>query len=155
MKTNIRLIAFPFILCLLLVLLQALVNSLLDKPSNNCGCACVNTTGDGKCVEVCGLEYSDLDQAGTCQIPNPPEWPPLLQIPAPEYRAVTTDFVPFTDLPNESCRSSGSCPATFLFTGNNQSLGESISLSLSLSLLCVNILILVVSLLGLSIFCLY
>ncbi|XP_062168907.1 ABC transporter A family member 7-like [Alnus glutinosa] len=124
MKTNIRLIAFPFILCLLLVLLQALVNSLLDKPSNNCGCACINTTGDGKCVEVCGLEYSDLDQAGTCQIPNPPEWPPLLQIPAPEYRAVTTDFVPFTDLPNESCRSSGSCPATFLFTGNNQSLGE-------------------------------
>jgi len=94
----------------------------LDKPSNNCSWACIDTTGDGKCMKVCGLEYSDLDQAGTCQIPNPPEWPPLLQIPAREYRAVTTDFVPFTDLPNgpnESCRSSGSCPATFLFTGNN------------------------------------
>lgn len=124
MKTNIRLIAFPFIICLLLVLLQAFINSQLDKPSNNCGCACIDTKGDGQCVKVCGLQYSDLDQAGTCQIPNPPEWPPLLQIPAPEYRAVRTDFFPFTDLPNESCRSSGSCPATFLFTGNNQSLGE-------------------------------
>lgn len=124
MKTNIRLIAFPFIICLLLVLLQAFINSQLDKPSNNCGCACIDTKGDEQCVKVCGLQYSDLDQAGTCQIPNPPEWPPLLQIPAPEYRAVRTDFFPFTDLPNESCRSSGSCPATFLFTGNNQSLGE-------------------------------
>lgn len=131
MKTNIRLIAFPFIICLLLVLLQAFINSQLDKPSNNCGCACTDTKGDGQCVKVCGLQYSDLDQAGTCQIPNPPEWPPLLQIPAPEYRAVRTDIVPFIDLPNESCRSSGSCPATFLFTGNNQSLGESISLTLS------------------------
>lgn len=136
MKTNIRLIAFPFIICLLLVLLQAFINSQLDKPSNNCGCACIDTKGDGQCVKVCGLQYSDLDQAGTCQIPNPPEWPPLLQIPAPEYRAVRTDFFPFTDLPNESCRSSGSCPATFLFTGNNQSLGESISLSLSLASVC-------------------
>jgi hypothetical protein len=60
MKANIRLIAFPIILCLLLVILQALVNSQLDKPSNNCGCACIDTRGDGKCVKVCGLEYSDL-----------------------------------------------------------------------------------------------
>ncbi|KAG7951590.1 hypothetical protein I3843_12G015600 [Carya illinoinensis] len=123
-KTNIRLISFPFILCILLVALQAFINSQLDKPSNNCGCTCRDTTGDGKCEKVCGLEYSDLDQAATCPIPNPPEWPPLLQVPAPEYRAVRTDFIPFTDLPNESCRSLGSCPATFLFTGNNQSLGK-------------------------------
>lgn len=123
-KTNIRLVSFPFIICLLLVLLQGFINSQLDKPSNNCGCACVDTNGDGKCQKVCGLQYSDLDQAATCPIPNPPEWPPLLQVPAPEYRAVRTDFLPFTDLPNESCRSSGSCPTTFLFTGNNQSLGQ-------------------------------
>ncbi|KAM3703643.1 hypothetical protein ACJW30_04G113300 [Castanea mollissima] len=123
-KENIRLISFPFFLCLLLVLLQALINQQLDKPSNNCGCKCTNTAGNGQCNEVCGLEYSDIDQAATCAIPNPPGFPPLLQIPSPEYRAVRTDFVPFTDLPDESCRSSGSCPATFLFTGNNQSLGQ-------------------------------
>lgn len=123
-KTNIRLISFPFLLCLLLVLLQILINTQLDKPANKCGCQCVDTTGSGKCEKVCGLQYSDLDQAGTCAIPNPPAWPPLIQVPEPEFRAVRTDFLPFTDLPNESCRTSGSCPATFLFTGNNQSLGE-------------------------------
>ncbi|GMY21986.1 ABC transporter A family member 8, partial [Fagus crenata] len=119
-KTNIRLISFPFLLCLLLVLLQILINTQFDKPVNECGCKCVDTTGSGKCE----LQYSDLDQAGTCAIPNPPAWPPLIQVPEPEFRAVRTDFLPFTDLPNESCRTSGSCPATFLFTGNNQSLGE-------------------------------
>ncbi|KAK7836980.1 abc transporter a family member 8 [Quercus suber] len=123
-KENIRLISFPFFLCLLLVLLQALINQQLDKPSNNCGCACIDTAGNGQCNKVCGLEYSDIDQAATCPILHPPGFPPLLQIPSPEYRAARTDFVPFTDLPDESCRSSGSCPATFLFTGNNQSLGQ-------------------------------
>lgn len=123
-KENIRLISFPFFLCLLLVLLQALINQQLDKPSNNCGCKCIDTAGNGQCNKVCGLEYSDIDQAATCPILHPPGFPPLLQIPSPEYRAARTDFVPFTDLPDESCRSSGSCPATFLFTGNNQSLGQ-------------------------------
>jgi hypothetical protein len=99
MKANFRLIAFPLILCLLLVILQEFVNSQLDKASNTCGCACIDTRGDGQCEKVCGFEYSDLDQAGTCSIPNPPEWPPLLQIPAPEYRAVRINFIPFTDLP--------------------------------------------------------
>ncbi|PON57305.1 ABC transporter A, ABCA [Parasponia andersonii] len=123
-KTNIRLISFPFILCLLLVLIQSLVNHELDKPENKCGCTCIDTNGDGKCEEVCGLEYSTLDQGSWCAIPKPPEWPPLLQVPAPEYRAVTSDVIPFSDLPNESCKRTGSCPVTLLFTGNNQSLGE-------------------------------
>lgn len=64
-------------------------------------------------------------QAGNCPVPTPPEWPPILQIPAPENRAVRTNFVPFADLPDESCRRNGSCPVTLLLTGNNHSLGES------------------------------
>ncbi|XP_056170522.1 ABC transporter A family member 7-like isoform X3 [Syzygium oleosum] len=123
-KTNIQLISFPFVLCLLLVLIQILVNHELDKPGNKCGCECIDTDGDGQCKKVCGIQYSTVDQAGTCPILNPPEWPPLLQIPAPQYRAVKTDFIPFNDLPNDSCRRTGSCPATVLFTGNNRSLGE-------------------------------
>lgn len=129
MKTNIRLIAFPFVLCLLLVLIQTLVNHELDKPKNKCGCACVDTNGDGQCEKVCGIQYSDLDQVGTCPIPSPPEWPPLLQIPDPDHRAVLSDIVPFADLPNESCKKTGSCPVTVLFTGNNRSLGRGMSLS--------------------------
>lgn len=122
-KTNIRLISFPFLLCLLLVLIQALVNSQLDKPANKCGCACVDKNGDGQCEKVCGLEYSDSDQATTCPIEHPPEWIPLLQIPEPDHRAVVSDFIPYADLPNESCKKTGSCPVTLLFTGNNRSTG--------------------------------
>ncbi|CAI9757523.1 unnamed protein product [Fraxinus pennsylvanica] len=123
LRTNIRLIIFPFFLCLLLVLIQSLVNKELDKPSNRCGCTCVDTNGDGQCEEKCGIEYSTLDQVGTCPIPHPPEWPPLLQIPAQRYRAVRTDFISYSDLSDESCKTTGSCPVTMLLTGNNQTLG--------------------------------
>ncbi|GER49989.1 ABC transporter A family member [Striga asiatica] len=105
-KTNIRLILFPFILCLLLVLIQQLVNNELDSPSNRCGCTCVDT-GNGQCERRCGVEYSDLDQIGSCPIPHPPQWPPLLQLPALQYRAVRTDVMPYGDLPDESCRRTG------------------------------------------------
>ncbi|KAJ8771888.1 hypothetical protein K2173_027065 [Erythroxylum novogranatense] len=123
-KTNCRLISFPFILCVLLKLLQAVVDTQLNKASNKCGCQCVDTNNDGTCEKVCGLQFSNLDQVATCPIPSPPQWPPLLQIPAPEYRAVKTGALPFTDLPNGSCRSTGSCPVTVLMTGSNQSLGQ-------------------------------
>uniref|UniRef100_A0A7N0V1R9 ABC transporter domain-containing protein n=1 Tax=Kalanchoe fedtschenkoi TaxID=63787 RepID=A0A7N0V1R9_KALFE len=126
-KTNIRLVSFPFLLCLLLVLLQSLINNELDKPENKCGCTCIDTNGDGQCERVCGIQYSDLDQVSYCPIPSPPEWPPLLQIPAPEYRAVSTNYIASNDFPNESCRRTGSCPAAVLFTGNNQTLGQNLA----------------------------
>lgn len=126
-RTNLRLILFPIVLCLLLVLLQSVINNELDKPSNKCGCTCIDQDGDGQCERVCGIQYSDLDQVATCAIPNSPEWPPLLQLPAPQFRAVRTDFISFDDLPNDSCRNTGSCPVTVLMTGNNQSLGQSLA----------------------------
>ena len=43
-------------------------------------------------------EYSDLDQVGTCSIPSPPEWPPLLQVPAPQYRAVRSDHLLYLEI---------------------------------------------------------
>ncbi|CAI9266698.1 unnamed protein product [Lactuca saligna] len=128
-KTNVRLILFPVFLCLLLVALQYLVNIELDKPSLKCGCTCIDKDGDGECERVCGIEYSDLDQVATCSIPSPPEWPPLLQVPAPQYRAVRTDhLLSFGDFPDDSCTSTpSSCPTTVLMTGNNQSLGENLA----------------------------
>ncbi|XLU57881.1 hypothetical protein S245_052529 [Arachis hypogaea] len=123
-KTNVRLIMFPFVLCLLLLLLQKLVDNQLDKDKYKCGCTCTKSE-DGQCLEkVCGAQYSDLDQVGACAVPNPPEWPPVQQVPAPNYRAVSADFISESDLPNPSCRSNGSCPITMLFTGNNQSFGQ-------------------------------
>lgn len=137
-RSNVRLVIFPFLLCLLLLILQVLVNSILDKPENKCGCTCIDTNGDGKCEKVCGIEYSTLDQVGTCPIPSPPEWPPLLQIPAPEYRAVQTDFISDAALPNESCKRTGSCPAAILLTGSNRTLGQSLGASMFPSSLTLN-----------------
>ncbi|KAJ8560530.1 hypothetical protein K7X08_022390 [Anisodus acutangulus] len=57
----------------------------------------------------------------------PDELPPLLQIPSPQFRAVMTDSMPFSGLPDASCRGIGSCPATVLITGNNRTLGESVA----------------------------
>lgn len=105
-----------------------LVNNELDKPSRRCGCTCVDTDGNGQCERKCGIEYSTLDQGFSCSIPHPPEWPPLLQIPAQQYRAVRTDFISYGDLPDDSCKRTGSCPVTMLITGNNQTFGQSMSL---------------------------
>ncbi|XP_047316812.1 ABC transporter A family member 7-like [Impatiens glandulifera] len=127
MKTNVRLILFPFMLCLLLVIIQTLVNNLLDKPENKCGCVCKEPIVNGKCEKVCGIEYSSLNQASSCAIPNPPEWPPSLQVPASQYRAVRSDFLSSNDFPNESCRNTGSCPASFLLTGTNRTFGQSLA----------------------------
>ncbi|CAN4086057.1 unnamed protein product [Withania somnifera] len=129
-KSNIRLISVPIILCLLLVFLQNWVNKELDKPWNRCGCKCIGKNGDGKCEQVCGIGYSDMNQAISCSIPSPQEWPPLLQIPESTYRAVQTDFISYRDLPDDSCKISGSCPASILVTGTNKSLGESMSRNL-------------------------
>ncbi|PNX74986.1 ABC transporter A family member 7-like protein, partial [Trifolium pratense] len=126
-KTNFRLILSPFFLCILLALLQTLLNKQFDKASNKCGCICTKTQGEQCLEKQCGVQYSDFDQVGTCPITNPPEWPPLLQTPDPQYRAVRTDFLPYSDFPNPLCRNNGSCPLTMLFTGTNQSFGEVLS----------------------------
>lgn len=123
-RTNLWLISFPILICVLLVLLQTVVNRELDKPSRRCGCTCIDTNGDGKCERKCGIEYSTLNQAGSCPLPSPPEWPPLLQIPRAEYRAVENDFITYKDLPEESCKTTGSCPAAVLLTGANQTFAE-------------------------------
>ncbi|WJX95489.1 Phospholipid-transporting ATPase abca7, variant 2 [Trifolium repens] len=92
-KTNIRLILFPLFLCILLVLLQHLIDNQLDKPGFKCGCICTN--GNTTCVDsekVCGVQYSDQNQVLACAIPNPPEWPPLLQLPTGELWYYTMLF---------------------------------------------------------------
>nr|GMC74272.1 ABC transporter A family member 7-like [Ipomoea batatas] len=61
----------------------------------------------------------------SARIPN--EIPPLLQVPSPQFRAVRDGSIPFPDLPDASCRETGSCPATVLVTGNNITLGESLA----------------------------
>jgi hypothetical protein len=123
-KATIRLILIPIFLCLLLSVLQRVINNLLDQPRFRCGCKCVDANGTGACQNVCGILYSTVDQARSCPIQNPTEWPALLQLPRPEYRAVHDPSSVFTGLPDASCRKSESCPAIVPFTGANETVSN-------------------------------
>ncbi|KAF3551394.1 hypothetical protein DY000_02008522 [Brassica cretica] len=115
--SNVRLIVIPLYLCVLLVGIQALFNNSVD---NRCGCKCIDEkNGDGKCErKSCGPEYSSPNQAFFCAFPNPPPLPPLLHIPS-------------SVLDSNSCtRNTRSCHVTILVTGNNHTLGATISRNL-------------------------
>ncbi|EEF52145.1 abc transporter, putative [Ricinus communis] len=110
---NCRLIIFPVIFCLLLVVMQGLVDKYVNNNSSgnnkDCGCACVDYNLKGSCnKKICGLHFSNMDTSSNCPIPSPQHWPPLLQLPA------------------KSCSDKESCPVITLLTGNNQSLAENV-----------------------------
>uniref|UniRef100_A0A0A8ZMM2 Uncharacterized protein n=1 Tax=Arundo donax TaxID=35708 RepID=A0A0A8ZMM2_ARUDO len=65
LKTNIGITFFPILICMLLVVLQNIINSELDKPKYECCCACVQINVDGSCAKKeCGIQYSTLEQIG-------------------------------------------------------------------------------------------
>ncbi|XP_078149970.1 ABC transporter A family member 7-like isoform X3 [Carex rostrata] len=126
-KTNTCIVAYPFIVCVLLLIMKTLINNEFDNPMYQCGCTCIPVNGTGTCQKVCGPQYSTLDQVAKCPIANPPEWPALMQVPLSEFRVARDAYLPFADLPDSSCRLSGSCPATVLFTGQNQTLAQTLA----------------------------
>ncbi|OAP05022.1 ATH5 [Arabidopsis thaliana] len=126
--SNVRLIVIPLYLCVVLVCIQAVFDSLVNNSvDNQCGCRCADDdkNGDGKCeIKSCGLQYSSQNQAVFCAFPNPPPLLPLLHIPPSVNR--------------DSCQRTGSCPVTILVTGNNQSLGTTLSENLLSTSFTVN-----------------
>uniref|UniRef100_A0A0E0M0B7 ABC transporter domain-containing protein n=1 Tax=Oryza punctata TaxID=4537 RepID=A0A0E0M0B7_ORYPU len=125
LKTNVGITVFPILICVLLVVLQNVINGELDKPKYQCGCECTDSDLQGTCLrKECGIQHSTLEQVWSCEVPSPPRWPALIQVPWPGFRAVGTASQPFDDLPNPLCRDDGSCPVTLLVTGENQTLAE-------------------------------
>ncbi|CAN8251968.1 unnamed protein product [Cochlearia groenlandica] len=108
--TNVRLVLVPLFLCLLLLGIQLLLDVVMKKVSEMTNC-------DGK----------DGSFIENCPITRPPLLPPMLHIPQAKSRAVKSDVFSYKDLPDKSCRQSGTCPVTILFTGNNHSLGQALS----------------------------
>jgi hypothetical protein len=107
-RTNAAIAAFPVLLCVLLVTIQHVVDSELERPPFRCGC--VGTE--------CGIQYSTPIQALACAVPVPPRWPPLVQVPPAEARALTR-------LRPRPCKASEkNCPATVLLTGQNRQLAQ-------------------------------
>ncbi|GMH40482.1 hypothetical protein BSKO_08386 [Bryopsis sp. KO-2023] len=111
--SNICIVLLPILFVGLLTALQKLViDKLLDSRDNKCGCLCLqccNTviksscrsgTSDDPvfCVDdeeeckkyddtICGIEFSDPEQAVSCSVPKPASWPPIMDIPKERNRA--------------------------------------------------------------------
>ncbi|KAL6888886.1 hypothetical protein ACP4OV_009912 [Aristida adscensionis] len=116
-KTNCCLILFPLLLCSVIGGMQIAfrrASSQAQEPPTQFDCGCTNVT-------VNESMPGGMSCPGGCPLPRAPKWPPALHIPAPAYRAIKDGLFPFTDLPDASCRAAGSCAATFLVTGSNQS----------------------------------
>ncbi|KAJ0988059.1 hypothetical protein J5N97_006415 [Dioscorea zingiberensis] len=137
LRTNIRLLAIPVLLCLLLVSLESAINHLTDGLKNTCECTHCRETSENEanCSSVCMLELVTMLSADTfpCPVSQPIEWPQLFSIPKPEFRATRrahSRSLNNLELPDKSCRLKGNCPVTILITGTNKhlalSLGENL-----------------------------
>ncbi|KAI3963444.1 hypothetical protein MKW98_022866 [Papaver atlanticum] len=119
---NLRLIAFPILLLVFLQQLQKFSASMKKQQ----------IAGPG----IPGHEGDDIPELpggfGMFGKEQPPhsENPVYLHIPWPESRAVKNEFMPYNDLPDESCRATKSCPVTVLVTGLNESLGQELGMNL-------------------------
>jgi len=114
-------VCFPITLCILLVIIQVVVNHLIGSEFQ-CGCKCVPINATG-CTKVCSIDYSDQDQVEFCEVLYPQSWPAILQVPRPEYRAIRN--VGSLELQDESCRDDGDCGCTIFYTASNKTLADS------------------------------
>ncbi|XP_050376474.1 ABC transporter A family member 10-like [Argentina anserina] len=107
MCANITLILIPAFFCILCALIQYLTD--------------IYAVRNGP--EKCGFQEFHLQ----CPIPSPVEFPPLLQVPPTEHRAVRSDLFPWTDLPDSKEEPR---PVTILITGNDQTIAQSLGLNM-------------------------
>ncbi|KAK1608101.1 hypothetical protein QYE76_031774 [Lolium multiflorum] len=122
-KTNAGIAVFPVLLCVLLVAIQTMVDRELGRPPFQCGCACVLADPTGACQRTeCGVQYSTPAQALSCEVPAPPRWPALVQVPA-----VPASLRGLPTAPCSSANTSAPCgPVAVLLTGQNRGLSQSL-----------------------------
>ncbi|GLC69187.1 hypothetical protein PLESTF_000800000 [Pleodorina starrii] len=106
--TNICLLSSPIFFCIILLIIKLLVDRLLLMNDDfKCGCMCAKcclvgtdncTTTDAACLmdgwecrqrnkDVCGLQYSNTDQAEWCEVASPGIWAPMVTLPRSSVRA--------------------------------------------------------------------
>ncbi|EFN55401.1 hypothetical protein CHLNCDRAFT_23609, partial [Chlorella variabilis] len=84
--SNAVLLAAPFLICMLLWVLQDVINQQLDARSFRCGCKCLSCCDWAYNDSECGFLFSTTDQAGFCAVEEPPLWPALLEVPQEQHR---------------------------------------------------------------------
>ncbi|KAM0933470.1 putative ABC-type sulfate transporter [Dioscorea sansibarensis] len=132
LRTNIRLLVIPVLLCLLLVGLQTFVNHVMVGLKNTCECRHCQETNQNEenCSHVCSVELFEVVSMDNfpCPIARPAKWPQLFSIPKLAFRATKREnsrTLNNLELPDESCRVTGNCPVSILITGFNRSLAQS------------------------------
>lgn len=136
---NCCVILLPLLFVGLLAALQGLIDNITDQRDNKCGCMCIRccsdevvegqdgkikncrvATSDSQCTpdedcedyndDICGLRYSDPEQALFCEDAHPASWPVVFTIATAALRA-------FPWNPQ----------AVMFFTGNDMSIASSIA----------------------------
>lgn len=115
-RSNCCLTVTPVLFIMLLFIIQKIVNSAFNTVGTRCGCECLRCcdniiggsgevcrdstvavpclpgTYTGNCKTYnnsnCGIQFSDQGNAQFCAISSPSIWPPLLQVPPPDDRAI-------------------------------------------------------------------
>ncbi|KAK1298018.1 hypothetical protein QJS10_CPB14g01306 [Acorus calamus] len=121
MRTNIGLVIFPAVLCLMLYGIQRMVDSVFTATNTDtCECNCTRMPPANRttCEFSCEMKYLKmrLGQKMPCPVPNPTRWPALVQVPEAGDRVVRGKSM---------CVDDDSCPVMVFLTGGNQSLAQS------------------------------
>ena len=106
-RLNACFVSAPLILCAFLYLMQFVVQTLVQtNPEYKCACQCIECCLGNSCSVAgsycdpalgytcnlynssnCGAQFSSTIQAAFCAVPTPSSWPPVMRVPAPQYRA--------------------------------------------------------------------
>ncbi|KAK1299510.1 ABC transporter A family member 8 [Acorus calamus] len=113
MRTNIGLVIFPAVLCLMLYGIQRMVDSVFTATSTDtCECNCMHMPPANRttCEFSCEMKYlkMGLGQKMPCPVPNPTRWPALVQVPEVGDRVVRGKSM---------CVDDDSCPVMIFLTG--------------------------------------
>ncbi|EEE56545.1 hypothetical protein OsJ_05860 [Oryza sativa Japonica Group] len=114
-KTNCCIVLFPLLLFSAIGGLQIAIN--VEMLREFAAAASIDCGGCGGGVAVAANATGGLDCPTRCALPRAPKWPPLLQIPPPERRAVGGRGPPlvrrrFSPKPPRA-KAAGSCAAAF------------------------------------------
>ncbi|KAK1298911.1 hypothetical protein QJS10_CPB14g01262 [Acorus calamus] len=103
MRTNIGLVIFPAVFCLMLYGIQRMVDSVFTATSTDtceCNCAHMPPANRTTCEFSCEMKYLKMGrgQKMPCPVPNPTRWPSLVQLPETGNRCIMEGGMGVLDL---------------------------------------------------------
>ncbi|KAJ3687005.1 hypothetical protein LUZ61_016169 [Rhynchospora tenuis] len=125
MKANIGIVLSPALLFIMIIILQGFIDKLTSAIDDATECPCddrgvaINATFR----ETCATGIPNINPI-MCRVRSPQKWPPLVQVPKPEFRAARSTYMPYNDLPDLCTKDNYSCPTTFLMTATNRSFAQ-------------------------------